>query len=52
MNKEDYALIAFGLIVLVTFPLWVIPGVIYMIVTGQSPRTLGEQANQLSEVDE
>ena len=49
MNKEDYALIAFGLIVLVTFPLWVIPGVIYMIVTGQSPRTLGRKSNEVSE---
>jgi hypothetical protein len=49
MTRDDWTLCAWFALVLVTAPLWIVPGVIYMIVTGQSPRTLGRKANEASE---
>ena len=52
MTRDDAYTLVWLALVLITAPLWIIPGVIYMIATGNTPRTMGEKANQLSEVDE
>ncbi len=48
-QRDNLTLIAWLALVLITAPVWIIPGAIYMIATGNTPRTLGRESNEVDE---